>query len=489
MTSRDKSGNRWRAALYPKKSSIFRGPLLAVLIVSVAMAVTGCGGGGTSSPQGTSGVIISIKTGDASSKTGMGNMASTSTAVTSIRYTVSGSGMSTMSGTIPVMSNATTISLNVPNGPARDFLIEALDSGGAALYNGAATADLNGTAVNLSITLTAVQSNPGQAASATETLYSVNKDGTISLFDINSTTGALSYVQNVTTTAGSSPLEIDPSGKFAYMADYGHSRIDVYDINGTTGALVNGPSVSDSLYPFGVVFDSAHDFAYVNNSMGDMVYTIDGTTGALVNGISLGAGISEVAAVAPNANIAYVWDINSSGALADHINTATGALTNGVPVSAENMAITPSGYYGYAVFSNDVAAYSINQSTGALTSDGTAPLANAVSSPGIALDPPGRFLYAEYPASGATGYIYYVQAYTIQSGALVASGSPVKLTGATGLNGAIDPSGKFAYVQGGSFIYVYGVDQTTGALKATNLSYYNPAGFYNITAKGQNAVW
>jgi uncharacterized delta-60 repeat protein len=75
-------------------------------------------------------------------------------AVSKIRITVSGSGMTTIEKTIDVAGQTTiTATLDVPTGQERTFLVEALDSTGAVLYNGSKTADLTGTAVTLDIAL------------------------------------------------------------------------------------------------------------------------------------------------------------------------------------------------------------------------------------------------------------------------------------------------------------------------------------------------
>lgn len=75
--------------------------------------------------------------------------------IVNIQYTVSGTGMTTMTGTVPVSGSDITISLDVPNGPQRHFLLEALDANGVVDYSGDAYADLNGTPVTITIQMTA----------------------------------------------------------------------------------------------------------------------------------------------------------------------------------------------------------------------------------------------------------------------------------------------------------------------------------------------
>jgi 6-phosphogluconolactonase (cycloisomerase 2 family) len=71
--------------------------------------------------------------------------------------------------------------------------------------------------------------------------------GTVYGYSINDTTGALTEAGNPL-TAGTQPsvVEIDPSGKFAYVASYATSNIsaypiEAYSIDAATGALTAVP--------------------------------------------------------------------------------------------------------------------------------------------------------------------------------------------------------------------------------------------------------
>ncbi len=150
----------------------YRGAAFLLLIISVATAIGGCGAGGSS--QGTSGVTIKIGNGGAAGKAAATSTA-TSPAIVSIRYSVSGQGMTALTGTVPYSSGGATISLNVPDGPQRYFLIEALDSSGTVDYSGSCYADLNGVPVTLTITLSpAAVSSWTIYASAGAYAYSVS---------------------------------------------------------------------------------------------------------------------------------------------------------------------------------------------------------------------------------------------------------------------------------------------------------------------------
>lgn len=70
-----------------------------------------------------------------------------------IRYIVSGPGMNIITGTIPVQGDLVEFVLNVPNGPLRHFLIEALDINQQVRYSGEAYRDLDGTPITIEILL------------------------------------------------------------------------------------------------------------------------------------------------------------------------------------------------------------------------------------------------------------------------------------------------------------------------------------------------
>ena len=93
--------------------------------------------------------------------------------------------------------------------------------------------------------------------------------------------------------------------------------------------------------------------------------------------------------------------------------------------------------------SNNVSAYAINVTNGALTPVAGSPFATGRTPYFVAVDPKGKFAYVAYVGAGSG-----ISAYTIDaaSGALTpVAGSPFKAgSGTTGV--AVDPKGKFAYV-------------------------------------------
>ena len=107
------------------------------------------------------------------------------------------------------------------------------------------------------------------------------------------------------------------------------------------------------------------------------------------------------------------------------------------------VACDPTGKFVYVVnnYNYNVQAYTINQSTGALTSVGTT--ATGTNPWSVACDPTGKFVYVTN-GGGNT-----VQAYTINqtTGALTSVGSYA--TGSFPWGISCDPTGKFVYVANG----------------------------------------
>ena len=220
------------------------------------------------------------------------------------------------------------------------------------------------------------------------------------------------------TTVSVEPLSIamDPSGKFAYVLNGGgvDGSVSMYTINPTTGALASiGPPVSTNgygVYPGSITVDPSGKFAFLTNE-GDpwgydigtygsvQMYTIDVTTGALtstgsINGNCPGLCNPGSMVVDPSGKFAYVVT-GAAGipfSLATYsIDATTGALTSigtiatgGVPFA---VAVDPAGKFVYVATANatpgstgSVSMYAINATTGALAAQGRSPREQARSS-------------------------------------------------------------------------------------------------------------
>ena len=294
-------------------------------------------------------------------------------------------------------------------------------------------------------------------------------------------------------------IAVGPAGKFAYVASSGCNGggggyVSMYTINPTTGALASiGPPVpSNDEFTDSVTVDPSGKFAYVASS-GDvwdidfgsvLTYTINPTTGALTStagGIS-GTGINGTpeffnsVALDPSGKFAYAADGGafppgsaggSSSVSMYTINGTTGALTSMGMIAAgtgpDSVAVDPAGKFAYVTNSNsnDVSMYTIDATTGALISTGSIARADPVS---VAVDPTGKFAYV----ANLTGHDTdgSVSMYTIDAttGGLTPLGTIATELSPTSI--AMHPSGKFAYVtnSGSNSVSIYSIDRATGTL-------------------------
>lgn len=294
-------------------------------------------------------------------------------------------------------------------------------------------------------------------------------------------------------------IAIDPTGRFAYMASEScgdaSGYVSMYTIDQTTGALTSTGSrapINDEFTDF-VAVDPAGGFAYVTSS-GDVwdidfgsvsAYALNPTTGALTStteGITASGvyGTPELfnsMAFDPSGKFAYVAEggafpagsFGSSSNVAMYtVDSTTGALTSIGMIAAgqgpDSVAVDPVGKFAYVAnyASNDVSMYTINATTGALVSIGTIAAGTAPLS--VAVDPMSEFIYvANWAGPNTDGS---VSMYTIDgtTGALTPRGTIATELSPTSI--AIHPSGKFVYVtnSGSNSVSMYSVDRATGTL-------------------------
>ena len=229
----------------------------------------------------------------------------------------------------------------------------------------------------------------------------------VSGYTINPSTGALTTIVGSPFTTGGDPrsMAVDPSGKFAYVADF-MGNVLGYTINPSTGALtaIAGSPFAAGIGAISVAVDPSGMFAYVANAQvigqnGNVsAYTIDSSTGTLtaIAGSPFAAGQGpQSVAVDPSGKFAYV--ANFGGGVSGYtIGPTTGALTPiaGSPFAAGNGpnigTVDPSGKFAYVTnFSgNNVSGYTIDPSSGALTAIAGSPFAAGVGPFSVAIITP-----------------------------------------------------------------------------------------------------
>ncbi len=280
--------------------------------------------------------------------------------------------------------------------------------------------------------------------------YMASGGNTVSQYTIGAN-GALTPMTPATVAAGtgSQSIAADPSGKFAYTANWKSNNLSLYSI-GANGALtpMTPATLSAGLSPWSVTVHPSGKYAYVVNESENTVsqYTI-GADGMLtpMTTAKVGAGGSPwVITVDPSGKYAYI--ANYSGSVSQYTIGASGELTSMSPATvaagtgSHSVTVDPSGRYAYvANYSNNVSQYTIGPS-GKLTPMSPATVAAGISPWSVAVDPSGKYAYTA--DGGGT-----VSQYTIGANGALTPMTPA--TVAVGLSPTfvtIDPSGKYVYV-------------------------------------------
>jgi 6-phosphogluconolactonase (cycloisomerase 2 family) len=317
--------------------------------------------------------------------------------------------------------------------------------------------------------------------------YAANAgDNTISVYSIDSTTGALTAVGAPVPT-GTSPYAIAarPDGQYVYVVNEISNNISVYAVNATSGALtaIPGSPFAAGTDPQALAFDSSGTYLYVANNGSDNLsaYVINSSTGALTPQstatYTTGSGPSAVSLGTLNSG-QFLFVANNGGSnniSVFAIAAGTGALTPvaGSPFAAggspHSLVLQPFGPFDtVAEFlytansggnSSTISGFSVNTGTGALTALSGSPFAVSVSNY-ITTDRTGAYLYV---TTGASVVGYGIDATTGSLSTL--AGFPVA-SGAHAYSVTVDPSNQFLYVAsaGSANIFGYKLNAANGEL-------------------------
>jgi len=252
--------------------------------------------------------------------------------------------------------------------------------------------------------------------------------------------------------AGSRPtaLTIEPTGRFVYVTNQTDSTVSSFVADPATGDLTVVGTVGTGTNPTAVASDAGGRFVYIACSGTQTLtqYAIDDATGTL--------------------------SPSDGGA-------ATRAAPSGVGFAkgTSKLAVVPRFVHVAAASSNEVPAYTINATNGALTELPNPPLTQTRPVT-VATDPRHRFLYV----ANQTGQT--IDAFTINAGtgALASVGLPTPVTGAP-THAIVDPSGRFLYlttrdvvVANDGWVTTYVISQNDGSL--------SPADTHQVTDR---ALW
>ncbi len=342
---------------------------------------------------------------------------------------------------------------------------------------------------------------------------------------------------------GATSVTVHPSRRFLYVVNSGSgapgaatnippNSISVYQLDPVTGD-VSGPTDTQPVNgnPIQIVVHPTGKFIYVVNEVrfgtpvGNIsAFSIDKTTGALTSigttGDSAGAPATALA-FAPSGEFAYVTYLHAvstpvNNTFWDTVKTYQVSTTSGLfaanPIGSaptgDNpwaLALTPGGHFAYVASLstqgsvNELAIYSINQSTGILSLKGSISMGGTKPA-ALAMDPFGHFLYVgkQQPFNGSR-----IEVDTIDptSGALTLVGGMALSGNTCPVAVTAEPQGQFVYVtdcsNSGPTIEPFAVDSSTGALThGDSLSGIVPGGStggvgdpFQFAASGTSPVW
>jgi len=249
------------------------------------------------------------------------------------------------------------------------------------------------------------------------------------------------------------------SGKYAYVALQEASRVNQYAI-GTDGMLsaltpatvISGDATNGRNAPSSVAIHPSGNWAYVANGGSNTVsqFTIgaDGTLSALTppwvatGGNSSAGNAADIKVVSiPSGEYAYVPNYSDGTISQFKIDATSGTLSPLTPAMvtpipggklALSIAVDPQGRFAYVPVnytqSQVIAQFKIDQTTGALVSNGTVSAGKAFAAR-MTIEASGKYAYA---TSGDTGYgSNSIAQYTIDqtTGALTLMNNPSVLAG------------------------------------------------------------
>jgi 6-phosphogluconolactonase len=329
-------------------------------------------------------------------------------------------------------------------------------------------------------------------AAAKQFAYLLNSNDTqVSMFSVDSCTGAFTATTPATVATGVSPgqigaedMVVDPLGRFAYVANLvsnasDQATISMYTINPATGVLspTNPPTVHTGFFPQGIAIDPAGKFVYTANSDDNSVsmFTIDAVTGLLTptTPAAVAAGRAPLSVtIDPSGRFAYAANQIDGTISMYAINSSTGVLTPLSPATALagggpfGVTFDPSGKFAY-VPDNDVnmvSQFKVDPNTGVLSPISPSSVTTGQHPTAVAVDPSSKFAYVVNRIDNT------VSMFTFD--AITGNLSPLGVigTGRQPFRIAFDRSGKFLYVvneQGPDSIYTINSD---GTLKSAGMT-------------------
>jgi 6-phosphogluconolactonase len=270
-------------------------------------------------------------------------------------------------------------------------------------------------------------------------LYAANQNtNTISLFKINSTTGALTEVLPRTALVtssggvGLSPavMTMDSAGTFLFVGNQVTNDVWVYSI-GSSGALTFVSSAQVGASPTGLTLAASGSFLYVPVPTFSAIYVFSVSSGTLTqvgSPLVVNGGVGQLG-IDPNGHFLYVPNpslntvtvlkIESDGSLV----AGPGLFATGTTPVAADTNTTGAFLYVANSGSTNLSQFQVNTTTGTLTTL-TASVAGTGTNPeSILTDPDAKFIFVINQQSNS------ITEYTINTnGTLATTGNSLQLS-------------------------------------------------------------
>jgi 6-phosphogluconolactonase len=334
--------------------------------------------------------------------------------------------------------------------------------------NGTGTAGTSDV-TNIAVTCT---TNPPRFA------YVANRgSNNVSAYSVDATTGALTAIAGSPFAAGKLPVAIavDSTGSYAYIANQTDATISAFLIDRSTGALTEarGSPFTTGSAPTSVAIDASSSFVYVTNSgVGTIsVYAIAGGTGELAaapgSPFAVGGSPSSVTLAPLGGYNVFVADQSSSNVsiYASPFNGAL-ALSPNSPIATGMGSSSVAGDASFNLYVANAISNTLSGFTGTdlvqTTATAGSPYSTGTTPTSVTIDPLDNFVYVANQGSNN------ISAFALDptTGALtIVAGSPFA-AGKQPSSVAVDPTGMFAYAvnAGADSVSVYAIDAPTGAL-------------------------
>jgi trimeric autotransporter adhesin len=337
--------------------------------------------------------------------------------------------------------------------------------------------------------------NSGETGAAGLNGFSVNPDG------------SLSPLSTPTFSTGLSPEvpTIDPSNKFLYVPNSGDNNISAYSIgaNGLLTAIAGSPfPVASASGPIQVATDPAGKFLFIANSgvttgsvsvvnivagggLGSEVTGSPFTAGAVPLGMAMDPAGNFVALANNFDNTLSLFTLNSSTgfltpASVSTVETQINPQLINISIGIAAPTVSPADVFASNSGSNNISAFTVTSSTGALTAAASSPVASGITGNSFAAtNMAGTSFYTASPgappASQLAGF-----SITQSSAALTAlAASPATLAAAAG-NLFADPTSQFVYLADPSAKSIFGFH--------SNLNPLTGSPFTNAAVTSLNAI-